>query len=142
MRWSKHSDRADLTHPQHERKRMARLLITDVTLLKSTELRAQLRFRGGATHTLTLPLPKPGWNVATNTRETVVSEVDRLLEEHTEGEIADLLNSQGMISGEGKGYRSRSSAIKLWFGHSLLETAGGACSRSAKSLRALMFVNG
>jgi hypothetical protein len=28
---------------------MARLLITDVTLLKSTELRAQLRFKGGAT---------------------------------------------------------------------------------------------
>jgi hypothetical protein len=35
--------------PQRERKRMARLLITDVTLLKSTELRAQLRFKGGAT---------------------------------------------------------------------------------------------
>jgi hypothetical protein len=36
------------------------------------------------------------------TSKTVVSEVDRLLEEHTEGETADLLNSQGMISGESK----------------------------------------
>jgi len=87
--------------PQRERKRMARLLITDVTLLKSTELRAQLRFKGGATHTFTLPLPKPGWMLR-QTSKTVVSEVDRLLEEHTEGETADLLNSQGMISGEGK----------------------------------------
>jgi hypothetical protein len=40
--------------PQRERKRMARLLITDVTLLKSSNLRAQLRFKGGATYTLTL----------------------------------------------------------------------------------------
>ena len=80
---------------------MARLLITDVTLLKSNELRAQLRFKGGATHTFALPLPKPGWMLR-QTSKTVVSEVDRLLEEHTEGETADLLNSQGMISGEGK----------------------------------------
>lgn len=47
--------------PQRERKRMARLLIADVTLLKSSEVRAQLRFKGGATHTLTLPLPKSAW---------------------------------------------------------------------------------
>jgi hypothetical protein len=36
------------------------------------------------------------------TPETVVTEINRLLDDHTEGEIADLLNSKGMISGEGK----------------------------------------
>ena len=87
--------------PQRERKRMARLLIADVTLLKSSEVRAQLRFNGGATHTLTLPLPKSAWMLR-QTPETVVTEINRLLDDHTEGEIADLLNSKGMISGEGK----------------------------------------
>src|SRR6202007_2476192 len=87
--------------PQRERKRMARLLITDVTLLKSSNLRAQLRFKGGATHTLTLPLSKSAWMLR-QTPEAVVKEIDRLLDDYTEREIADLLNGQGMISGEGK----------------------------------------
>jgi DNA invertase Pin-like site-specific DNA recombinase len=87
--------------PQRERKRMARLLIADVTLLKSSNLRAQLRFKGGATHTLTLPLAKSAWMLR-QTPETVVKEIDRLLDDHTQGEIADLLNDKGMTSGEGK----------------------------------------
>src|SRR6516165_2786027 len=91
---------SDLT-PQREPKRMARLLIADVTLLKSSEVRAQLRFKGGATHTLTLPLPKSAWMLR-QTPETIVPEINRLLDDHTEGEIADLLNSKGVISGEGK----------------------------------------
>src|SRR5260370_21168037 len=40
--------------PQRERKRMARLLVADATLLKGNELRAQVRFKGGAQRTLTL----------------------------------------------------------------------------------------
>jgi len=87
--------------PQRERKRMARLPIADVTLLKSAELRAQIRFKGGATHALTLPLPKSAWMLR-QTPKTVVAEIDRLLDDHTEGEIANLLNGKGMISGEGK----------------------------------------
>src|SRR6266404_1188916 len=65
--------------PQRERKRMARLLIADVTLLKSSEVRAQLRFKGGATRTLTLPLPKSSWMLR-QTPETVVTEINRLLD--------------------------------------------------------------
>jgi len=87
--------------PQRERKRMARLLIADVTLLKSNELRAQVRFNGGTTHTLTLPLPKSAWMLR-QTPEAVIAEINRLLDEHTDAEIAQMLNSQGMISGEGK----------------------------------------
>jgi DNA invertase Pin-like site-specific DNA recombinase len=84
-----------------ERKRMARLLIADVTLLRDTEVRAQVRFHGGATHTLHLPLPKPAW-LLRQTPAKVVAEIDRLLEDHTDGEIAALLNGQGLLSGEGK----------------------------------------
>ena len=87
--------------PDRERKRMARLLIADVTLLKEADIRAQVRFSGGATHTLHLPLPKPAWMLR-QTPGTVVAEIDRLLEDHTDSEIADWLNDQGLISGDGK----------------------------------------
>jgi hypothetical protein len=39
--------------PQRERKRMVRLLLEDVTLLKGQELTLHVRFKGGATRTLT-----------------------------------------------------------------------------------------
>lgn len=84
-----------------ERKRMARLLIADVTLLKNTEIRAQVRFNGGATQTLHLPLPKPAWMVR-QTPTAVVDEIDRLLQEYTDSEVADLLNGQNLLSGGGK----------------------------------------
>jgi DNA invertase Pin-like site-specific DNA recombinase len=91
----------DLHTPQRERKRMARLLIADVTLLKGKDLRVQVRFNGGTTHTITLPLPKPAWMLR-QTSEAVVTEINRLLDKHTDAEVADLLNSRGMASGEGK----------------------------------------
>ena len=87
--------------PQRERKRMARLLIADVTLLKDKELRVQVRFNGGTTHTVTLHLPKSAWMLR-QTSDTVVREIDRLLDGHTDAEIAESLNSHGMTSGEGK----------------------------------------
>jgi hypothetical protein len=89
-----------------ERKRMARLLIADVTLLKDKEITAQVRFNGGATHTLHLPLPRPAW-LLRQTAAAVVAEIDRLLEEHTDGEIAHLLNEQGLTSGNGQVFHSQ-----------------------------------
>jgi DNA invertase Pin-like site-specific DNA recombinase len=89
--------------PDREKKRMARLLIADVSLHKDTEITAQVRFNGGATHTLRLPLPKPAWQLR-QTPATVVAEIDRLLDDHTEGEIAQLLNAAGMRSGEGQSF--------------------------------------
>jgi DNA invertase Pin-like site-specific DNA recombinase len=62
---------------------------------------AQVRFNGGATHTLHLLLPKPAW-LLRQTSATVVAEIDRLLEEHTDGEIANLLNNRSLLSGDGK----------------------------------------
>lgn len=41
--------------PQRERKRMVRLLIEDVTLTKGAQISAGVRFRGGATRSLSLP---------------------------------------------------------------------------------------
>jgi len=41
-----------------DKKRMLRLLIEDVTLSKGDTLHADIRFAGGATRSLELPLPK------------------------------------------------------------------------------------
>jgi hypothetical protein len=49
--------------PHRERKRLVRLLLEDVTLRKEHDLTVQVRFRAGATHTLTLPLPLNAWQL-------------------------------------------------------------------------------
>jgi DNA invertase Pin-like site-specific DNA recombinase len=87
--------------PDRERKRMARLLTEDVTLLKADDITVRIRFKGGATRTLSVPLPQPAW-MRRKTSPDVVTAIDGLLEDHTDGEIARLLNQRGLTSGEGK----------------------------------------
>jgi len=88
----------DPATPHRERKRMVRLLLEDVTLTKTDEVIAQLRFRGGATQTLRLPLPKPADQLR-RTDPAVVAEIDRLLEHHSDAEIAEILNARGLRPG-------------------------------------------
>lgn len=87
--------------PQRERKRMTRLILEDVTLVKREQITAHVRFKGGATRTLLLPLPLSAWQLR-QTRAEVVSEIDRLLDQYTDGEIAACLNERGLHSGTGK----------------------------------------
>ena len=49
----------DKRTPQRERKRMVRLLIEDVTLVKAEQLVCTSCFRGGATRSLSMPVPLP-----------------------------------------------------------------------------------
>ena len=84
-----------------DRKRMVRLIIEDVTLIKRDRLDAHVRFRGGSTKSLSLPLPLSAWQLR-QTSPDVVAEVDRLLDHHTHDEIAEILNRRGLKSGEGK----------------------------------------
>ena len=79
---------------QRERKRMMRLLIEDVTLLKAEEVITQVRFRGGATHTLRLPRPKPAVQLH-RIDPAIVTEIDHLLDGHTDREISSILNQRG-----------------------------------------------
>lgn len=88
----------DPTVPQRERKRMVRLLLEDVTLLRADDITAHVRFRGGATHTLTLPLPLSAPELR-KTHPSVIAELDRLLDDHTDAEIVDILNARGMQPG-------------------------------------------
>ncbi len=81
--------------PARERKRMARLLIEDVTLLRGEEaLDVHVRFRGGDTRSLQLPRPKSIIDLR-KLDPVVVAEVDRLLDDHTDSEIAEALNNAG-----------------------------------------------
>ena len=85
--------------PHRERKRMARLLIEDVTLIKATRSLG-VRLRGGATRQLTW-VPKLHVSEVCKTSAEVIDEVDRLLNDHTDGEIATILNERGYRSGYG-----------------------------------------
>ncbi len=87
--------------PDREKKRMIRLLIEDVTLIKSDEIIANVRFKGGASKSLTLPLPLSA-PMLRKTDAAVVAEIDRLLDHHTEMEIATILNQKGFLSGTGQ----------------------------------------
>jgi DNA invertase Pin-like site-specific DNA recombinase len=92
--------------PDRERKRLVRLLLEDVTLLKNGEITAQVRFKGGITKTLTVPLPLNAWQQRT-TSPGVVQEIDRLLDHNNYPQIASLLNDRGLRSGEGKTFTAR-----------------------------------
>lgn len=88
----------DQATPQRERKRLLRLLIEDVTLLKAKQIHVHVRFRGGKTRSLNLPLPQSSWQLR-QTDQRVIDEIDRLLEHYTDRQIAERLNEQGLLSG-------------------------------------------
>jgi len=89
--------------PQRERKRMLGLLIEDVTLIKEREITAAVRFRGGATTTLTLPRPLTAQQLRA-THEPVRREIDALLDEYTDAQVARILNEQEMRTGAGDSF--------------------------------------
>jgi len=93
--------------PQRERKRMVRLLLDDVTLTKGDVITVGVRLRCGTTQTVTLPLALPAWQLR-QTSAQVVAAIDALLDDHTEAEIAGILNERGLRSGEGKPFHARS----------------------------------
>ncbi|MBZ5500605.1 MAG: recombinase family protein [Acidobacteriia bacterium] len=86
--------------PQRERKRMLGLLIEDVTLIKQRDVTAAVRFRGGATTTLTLPRPLTPQQLRA-THELVRRQIDELLDEYTDAQVARILNEQKMRTGAG-----------------------------------------
>ncbi len=96
----------DGSTPDRERKRMVRLLLEDVTLLRGEQITLHLRFRGGASQTLVLPLPQTSWQRWTTSPE-VVTEIDRLLDHHTHQEISVLLNQHGFRSGKDQVFTCR-----------------------------------
>jgi len=90
-----------------ERKRMLALLIEDVTLLKQHQITAAVRFRGGATTTVTLPRPLTAQQMRA-THPEVRQHIDALLDEYTDAQVAHLLNERGLRTGAGEAFDSTS----------------------------------
>ncbi len=92
----------DPATPMRERKRIARLLLTDVTVTRTSDtITAHARLAGGQTRTLTLPVPEPAWKIR-QTKAATIAEIDKLLDHHTCAEIAAILRSRGLPNGEGR----------------------------------------
>jgi hypothetical protein len=77
-----------------ERKRVVRLLIEDVTVQKTDVITAHIRFTGGASRTLTVPL-LPAFTQSRLTPAETLATIDRLLDTSTDAEVATQLNAQG-----------------------------------------------
>jgi hypothetical protein len=89
--------------PDRERKRMLALLVEDVTLIKQRQITAAVRFRGGATTTLTLPRPLTAQQLRA-THSDVRQQVDALLDEYTDAQVAHILNERGLYTGAGDAF--------------------------------------
>jgi DNA invertase Pin-like site-specific DNA recombinase len=92
----------DPATPARERKRIARLLLTDVTVTRTRDtITAHVRLPGGQHHTLTTPVPPTAAQMRKTPAEAVTA-IDELLGTHTHAEIAGILNDRGVTSGEGR----------------------------------------
>jgi hypothetical protein len=89
--------------PDRERKRMARLLIEDVTLIRSPEqVTAHIRFKGGASQTIHAPVRRH------STDPRAVAMAQRLLHDrHDHESIAAALNQAGMKTARGKNFDAK-----------------------------------
>jgi DNA invertase Pin-like site-specific DNA recombinase len=92
----------DPATPARERKRIARLLLTDVTVTRTRDtITAHIRLPAGQHHTLTTPVPPTAAQMRKTPAEAVTA-IDELLDRHTHAEIAGILNDRGVTSGEGR----------------------------------------
>ncbi|MFI6368349.1 recombinase family protein [Nocardia sp. NPDC050630] len=93
--------------PARERKRIARLLLSDATVSRDRDtITAHIRFPAGQHTTLTMPVPKTGPE-ARRTPADIVSLIDELLDHHISGEIATILNQRGLVSGTGEPFHHK-----------------------------------
>ena len=83
------------TQMRREKTHAAAVDPEDVTLTKGDALHDDIRFAGGATRSLDIPLPKSCMELRTTDAE-VVKQIDGLIDTYTDGEIADVLNERGV----------------------------------------------
>jgi DNA invertase Pin-like site-specific DNA recombinase len=93
-----------------ERKRILRLLVDDVTLVKADTITAHVRLSGGATRTLVLKRPLPIAQIR-KFKPELIMEVDHLLDQYCDREIADILNKRGCQTWERKPFNLKKIAF-------------------------------
>ena len=84
--------------PTRDRKRMLRLLIEDVTLVRSETIQIHIRWKGGATASIQQPLPVRLPDLV-RTPVAIVEQVRALATEQTDVQIAQTLNGRCLRSG-------------------------------------------
>jgi DNA invertase Pin-like site-specific DNA recombinase/DNA-binding transcriptional regulator YiaG len=97
---------SDPNTPARERKRVARLLIEDVTINKTDKIHLHIRFRGGRTTCLVVPIPLASYQ-ARQTKPNTLAALDRLLDTNTDAQAAEALNAGGHRSGTGQAFTPR-----------------------------------
>lgn len=89
-----------------EKKRILRLLIEDVTLIRDGKnIKAHVRFKGGASETLSVLIHDAATVIFKTPLETVQA-VDKLLDSYAEDEIAEILTRDGYRAGRRQGHFS------------------------------------
>ena len=116
-----------------ERKRIVRLLIDDVSLIKSEMITVHVRLSGGAARTLMLERPLPIAQIR-KFKPELIAEVDRLLDLHCDREIAEILNQNGWRTWEAKPFNLKKiawirCAYKLSSRHDRLRRRGMLTTR-------------
>jgi DNA invertase Pin-like site-specific DNA recombinase len=124
-----HDPRVDM----RERKRILRLLVDDVTLIKAETITAHVRLSGGATRSMMLDRPQPIAQIR-KFKPDLVAEVDRLLDQHCDREIAEILNQRGLNTWEGRPFNLKKiafirAAYKLASRHNRLRGRGMLTTR-------------
>ena len=90
-------------HPQttaRDRKQMLRLMIQDVTLLRGDDIHIGIRWKGGATSELHLPIPLSMWDLR-RTPKAVLDRIADLAKQNSDEQIAEILNREKLPSGSG-----------------------------------------
>jgi DNA invertase Pin-like site-specific DNA recombinase len=95
----------DPNTPHRDRKRLVRLLIEDVTLARGKDIKMHVRFKGGTAKTITLSAPMRIWETW-RTPSEVVEEIDSLLNNYSDGQIAAILNKRGLRSGKNRAFHN------------------------------------
>jgi len=92
--------------PARERKRILRLLIEDVTLLRTDAvIRMSIRWRGGATRVIERPRPLSAPDLR-RTPPEIVEEIRALATAQTDGQMAQTLNQRSRRTGTGQAFTS------------------------------------
>ena len=78
----------------------------DVTLTKDSQIHLSVRFKGGATQTVLLPRPQSAGKLR-KTDSKVLEQIDRLLDNGPDCDVARQLNEGGYLSGTGQPFSVR-----------------------------------
>ncbi len=89
--------------PARDRKRLLRLLVEDVTLVRDDAIQIHIRWKAGATTSLTQALPLGAPDLR-RTPAAIVEQVRVLATEQTDTQIAAILNGRWLRSGTGQAF--------------------------------------